>query len=167
MTVPVAGLGAISPLGWFHRPVELSFSGPIGHRIEIRDIHLSDDTGRVLLENGDFARGLDFWVFTDDTHTAWRMFNQYLMLWFETGAIGVGAFLAFAGVAMAGGIRATWNGAVTGAAVTGSIVGFLLSGLFDNLMEAPRLATLFFLVCLCGLVQWEDRRHRPRLTPRR
>lgn len=164
MTLPVAGLGGESPLGWLHRPVELSLSGPIGHRVEIRDIRLTDDAGRTLLANGDFANGLDRWVFTDDDHVHWRMFNQYLMLWFETGALGVAAFLALGGLAVAGGIRATWHGAVTGAAVTGSVVGFMASGLFDNVLEAPRLATLFFLVCLCGLVQWEDRRHRPRLV---
>jgi hypothetical protein len=164
MTLPVIGLAGESPLGWLHRPVELSLSGPIGHRVEIRDIRLTDDAGRTLLTNGDFANGLDRWVFTDDDHGHWRMFNQYLMLWFETGALGVAAFLALGGLAVAGGIRATWRGAVTGAAVAGSVVGFMVSGLFDNVLEAPRLATLFFLVCLCGLVQWEDRRHRPRLV---
>ncbi len=164
MTLPVTGLGGESLLGWLHRPVEFSVSGSIGHRIEVRDIRLSDDAGRPMLVNSDFAFGLDRWIFTDDDHVHWRMFNQYLMLWFETGALGLVAFLALAGAAVAGGIRATWRGAVTGAAVAGSVVGFLVSGLFDNVLEAPRLATLFFLVCLCGLVQWEDRRHRPRLA---
>ena len=164
MTLSVKGLGGGSLLGSLHRPVELSLAGtPIGHRVEIRDVRLSDDTGRSLLENADFTHGLDRWIFTDDSHGAWRMLNQYLMLWFETGALGVAAFLALGGLAVAGGVRATWHGAVTGAAVAGSVVGFLVSGLFDNVLEAPRLATLFFLVCLCGLVQWEDRRHRPRL----
>lgn len=167
MMVPVAGLAGQSPMGWLRRPVELSVSGQIGRRIEIRDIRLTDDAGHPLIANGDFARGLDFWGFTDDTHTAWRMFNQYLMLWFETGGLGVVAFVAFAGLALAGGARAAWNGAATGAAVSGSVAGFLISGLFDNVLEAPRLATLFFLIGLCGLVQWEDRRQRPRLIAAR
>lgn len=163
VTLPVSGLGRPSGLSGLHRPVDLSFSGSVGHRIDIGDIRLVDDAGQELLRNADFSHGLDHWVFTDDTHVAWRMFNQYLMLWFETGALGVGAFLLLAGLAVAGGMRATWHGAVTGAAVTGSLVGFLASCLFDNLLEAPRVATLFFLVCLCGLVQFEERRRRPRL----
>jgi O-antigen ligase len=129
----------------------------------VRDVHLADDAGHEMLLNGDFGLGMDRWIFTDDSHISWRMLNEYLMLWFETGLTGVVAFLALAGLAIAGGIRATWYGAVTGAAVAGSVAGFLVSGMFDNVLEAPRLATLFFLVCLCGLVQWEDRRHRPRL----
>ena len=164
MTLPLGGLGGEPLLGLLRRPVELSlFGSEPGHRVEVRDVHLTDDAGHEMLTNGDFRSGMDRWIFTDDSHISWRMLNEYLMLWFETGATGVIAFLALAGVAIAGGIRATWYGAVTGAAVAGSVVGFLVSGLFDNVLEAPRLATLFFLVCLCGLVQWEDRRHRPRL----
>ena len=30
------------------------------------------------------------------------------------------------------------------------------------LLEAPRLSALFFLICMAGLVQFEERRHRPR-----
>ena len=88
------------------------------------------------------------------------------MLWFETGALGVAAFLALSGLAFAGGCRAARQGSVTGAAVAGSVAGFLISGLFDNVLEAPRVATLFVLVCLCGLLQWEGasgspKRHHP------
>jgi O-antigen ligase len=85
------------------------------------------------------------------------MLNEYLMLWFETGGVGVLAFLALSGAAMAGGMRAAGQGAVTGAAVAGSVASFLISGLFDNVLEAPRLATLFFLVCLCGQMLWDRR----------
>jgi hypothetical protein len=41
-------------------------------------------------------------------------------------------------------------------AVAGSLASFLVSGLFDDVVEPTRLATLFFLVCLCGLMQWEE-----------
>ena len=71
--------------GLLRRPVELSLSGPQGHTIEVRDISLTDNHGNPLLANGDFADGLDRWIFTDDSHVSWRMLNQYLMLFFETG----------------------------------------------------------------------------------
>jgi hypothetical protein len=77
------------------------------------------------------------------------------MLFFETGIFGVTAFVALAGLAFAGGIRALRGGVASGAAVAGAVAGFMISGLFDNVLEAPRLATLFFLICLCGLMQWE------------
>ena len=154
-TIPAGGLGKSALFGLLRRPVELALSGPAGHRVEVRDISLTDDAGRALLVNGDFAHGLDRWIFTDDSHIAWRMLNQYLMLWFETGILGLAGFAAVSGLALAGGVRALRGGAVTGAAVAGAVAGFLVSGLFDNVLEAPRLATLFFLVCWCGLVQWD------------
>ena len=60
------------------------------------------------------------------------MDNVYLMLWFQTGILGVTACLALSGLALAGGLRAAWRVAATGAAVAGSIASFLVSGLFDD-----------------------------------
>ncbi|HEY0424885.1 MAG TPA: hypothetical protein VGC82_16325 [Rhodopila sp.] len=157
VTVPASGLGSRTLFGLLRRPVELSLYGPVGHRLEVRDIGLTDDSGVSLLANGDFAHGLDRWIFTDDSHVSWRMLNQYLMLFFETGILGLAAFLALAGLAIAGGIQALRGGSPAGAAVAGAVAGFLVSGLSDNILEAPRVATLFFLICCCGLMQWEAR----------
>lgn len=149
------GLGG--GVGWIGRPVELSLiGGPSGHRLDIRDVRLLDDGGRDVLANGDFAHGLDRWILTDDDHLSWRMKNLYLMLLFQTGAFGLMAFLAMCGLAMAGGVRAAWRGVAPGAAVAGSIAAILVSGLFDDVVEPARLATLLFLVCLCGLTLWES-----------
>jgi hypothetical protein len=160
VTVPAKGLGSRTLFGLLRRPVELSLYGPIGHRLELRDIELTDDSGVSLLANGAFAHDLDRWIFTDDSHVSWRMLNQYLMLFFETGIMGLAAFLALAGVAIAGGVRALKGGSLAGAAVAGAVAGFLVSGVSDNILEAPRVATLFFLVCCCGLMQWEARSGR-------
>jgi hypothetical protein len=214
-TMPTESLGGRSLLGLLRRPVEFSVFGSVGHGIDVRDIGLTDDDGRPVLVNGNFGHGLDRWVFTDDRHVAWRMLNQYLMLFFETGVLGVTAFIALAGLAFAGGIRAVRAGGaggavraggaggavraggagravrtggagravrtggaggavrtggagravragcIDGAAVAGAVAGFMISSLFDNVLEAPRLATLFFLICLCGLMQWEADRPPP------
>jgi hypothetical protein len=156
-TIATDGVGSRTLDGLLRRPVELSLSGPIGHTIEIRDISLTDDQGHPMLVNGDFAHGLDRWIFTDDSHVSWRMLNEYLMLFFETGALGLGAYAALAALAIAGGIRALRSGSIAGASITGAVAAFLVSGLFDNVLEAPRVALLFFLVCLCALIQWEPR----------
>jgi hypothetical protein len=81
-------------------------------------------------------------------------------LFFETGILGLAAFAGLAGLGLAGGIMAVRHGVETGAPVAGAIAGFLVSGLFDNVLEAPRLATLSFLVCWCGLLQWEAKASR-------
>ncbi len=155
--IPTNDLGRRALSGLLRRPVELALFGPVGHRIDIRDITLTNDTGQPELVNGDFTHSLDRWIFTDDSHVAWRMLNQYLMLFFETGIIGLAAFIALAGLAFAGGIRAVQRGHPIGAPVAGAIAGFMVSGLFDNVLEAPRLATLFFVICCCGLIQWQSK----------
>jgi hypothetical protein len=155
--IPTGGLGARALDGLLRRPVELSFFGPIGHTVEVRDISLTDGQGHPMLVNGDFAHGLDRWIFTDDSHVSWRMLNEYLMLFFETGVLGLAAYGALAALAIAGGIRGLRNGSISGAPITGAVAAFLVSGAFDNVLEAPRVALLFFLICVCGLLQWEAR----------
>ena len=157
-TIPVEGLGASIAGGLIRRPVELSLFGTSeGTTIAIRDIGLADDSGRQLLANGDFRQGMDRWIFTDDSHVSWRILNVYLMLLFETGWVGLAAYLAVAGLAIASGVRAAMRGDPIGGAVAGSVVSFLISGMFDNVLEAPRIATLFFLICFAGMMLWETK----------
>jgi hypothetical protein len=160
-TLATDGLGGDALSGLLRRPVELSLFGSMGQVVEVRNIELTDDAGRPALTNGDFSQGLDRWVFTDDSHVSWRMLNQYLMLFFETGSLGMATFVALAGLACAGGGRALRSGATDGSTVAGAIAGFMVCGLFDNVLEAPRLATLFFLICWCGLLQWQTGSTRP------
>jgi hypothetical protein len=155
--IPLAGLGETNVLGIFRRPVEFSVFGSVpGTAIAVRDLSLVDDFGWEVLANRDFRQGMDRWIFTDDRHTAWRMFNLYLMLLFETGLLGLVSFAALSGLAIGGGASALRRGNVMGAAIIGSITSFLVSGVFDNVMEAPRLATVFLLVCAAGLILWEQ-----------
>ncbi|MSP01409.1 MAG: hypothetical protein EXR07_10240 [Acetobacteraceae bacterium] len=153
MDIQTEGLRSAKVLGFFSRPIELSLASSIpGTTIAVRDVSLTDDFGWNILANGNFRHGLDRWSFTDDQHTAWRIFNMYLMLLFETGVLGLVSFTAMVGLAAVGGARALLRGHAMGAAVLGSIVSFLISGLFDDVFEAPRLAAVFLLVCATGLI---------------
>jgi hypothetical protein len=152
--IPVPGLATKSLFG---RPVEFSLYSPVtGSTIAVRDLSLTDDQGWEVLVNGDFRHGMDRWTFTDDSHLGWRMKNLYLMLLFETGIFGFVSFGALSALAIGGGMRALRRGEAAGAAVIGSIVSFLVSGLFDNVIEAPRLTVVFLLVAATGLILWED-----------
>jgi O-antigen ligase len=138
--------------GLLRRPVILSlFSGVPGSTIELRDVHLIDTRGRDVLANGNFAAGTKRWIATDDDHLVWRIKNQYLMTLFEGGVLGLGAFLLLSGAALYGAIRAARGGDLAAAAVAGSLMAFLCSSAFDALLEAPRIATLFYIVALLGL----------------
>jgi hypothetical protein len=163
--IPLAGLDEKRVLGMLRRPVEFSvFSTVAGTSVSVRDLSLVDDWGWEALANGDFQHGMNRWILTDDLHAAWRIFNLYLMLLFESGLLGLASFIALSGLAIAGGARALRRGEVMGAAVIGSVISFLISGLFDNVLEAPRLATIFLLICVTGLILW-DRDGGGRIEP--
>jgi hypothetical protein len=134
------------------RPVGLSlFNEDPGTTVEVTNVRLRDAQGRDIVENGDFRRGMTRWYFSDDNHIVWRIHNQYLMTLFESGFIGLAAFLVFVAAAMAGAVRAILDGEAAMAAVLGALTGFLCSSVFDYVLEAPRLATLFYLIAFFGL----------------
>ena len=150
--ISTAGLDEDVALGWLRRPVELALVVPNpGTTIDVGHIRMFDPQGHDILANGDFSRGTERWYFTDDQHLIWRIHSQYLMSWFEGGVLGLAAFLSLAGTALVGAARAMGCGDRMAAAVAGSLVAFLISGLFDYLLEAPRLSALFYLVAFTGL----------------
>jgi hypothetical protein len=149
------GLGRAALFGLLHRPVELSIFGSPG-QIEVKGLDVTDAAGRPVLSNAGFTHGLNRWLITDDSHVSWRILNVYLMLFFETGLFGLAAYLALSGAAMAAGLAGAMRGTIYGAAITGSVASFLVSGLFDNVLEAPRVGCLFFLICLAGLVRSDN-----------
>lgn len=131
------------------RPVEFWLHAHRGGSVAVRDIRLTDAGGRERIANGGFTAGTARWLFTDDQHGAWRIFNQYLTALFETGLLGLAAFLAL----LCGAIGRAWTAARGGhlawAPVAGALCAFAVSCLADAPLEAPRLATMFLV--LAGL----------------
>jgi O-antigen ligase len=154
------GLGEDVVLGWLKRPVELALFDPVpDSTIEIGHIRMFDPRDLNILSNGDFSHGMDRWYFTDDQHRIWRIHNQYLMSLFEGGFLGLVSFILLAAAAVTGAVRAMAQGNRMAAAVAASLLAFLCSSVFDYLLEAPRLSTLFYLVAFTGLTM--TTRYRP------
>ena len=99
----------------------------------------------------DFHAGMARWYFTEEEHLVWRMKNQYLMTLFETGVLGVVALFALLGAALLAALRAMRAGEPMGAVLAGSISAFAVSSVFNYLLEAPRIATLVYLLCFLAL----------------
>jgi hypothetical protein len=149
--------------GHANRPLELSFTTDAGAVIEVADVHLRDAAGRELLANGDFHEGLARWFFTDDNHLVWRMKNQALMTLFETGLIGLAALLLLIAAALRGAWRAVCAGdGAMAAAVAGGVAAFLVSSLFDAVLEAPRLAFVIYLLLAAGAALVRPKGVRPK-----
>lgn len=167
VAISSAGLGEDAILGWLKRPVELDLFDPVpGTTIEIGHIRMLDPQDRDILANGDFSRGTERWYFTDDQHLIWRIKNQYLMSLFEGGAVGLVSFVLLVGTALAGAVRAMGRGERMAAAVAASLVAFMCSGLFDYLLEAPRLAALFYIIVFSGLTMMQAPMQAPAAASR-
>jgi VanZ family protein len=159
------GLGQDAAFGWFKRPVELALFDPVpDSTIDIGHIRMLDPQGRDILANGDFSQGTERWYFTDDQHLIWRIKNQYLMSLFEAGASGLASLVLLAGTALVGALRAMGRGEQMAAAVAASLVAFLCSGVFDYLLEVPRLAALFYIIAFCGLTMMHPPLREPAVS---
>ena len=127
-------------------PLALSLhNAAFGTRIDVTQLSLRDG-GTERLDNGDFARGLDRWFVFSDAHLAWRTHNSPLQVFFEQGALGVLAWLALGLSFLTATLRSP--DLLLRAAAVAAAAGAFVVGLFDSLLDAPRL------VLLLGLVFW-------------
>jgi hypothetical protein len=151
--LPAIGLDGRPLFGRLRRPIEFAiFDAFPNTQFDIAALRLEDASGRNILADADFSQGLARWFFTDDNHAIWRIENQYLMSFFETGALGLAAFLLFAGAGLLGACRAIVRGETGAAALAASLAAFLWSSLFDCPLGVPRLAILFTLIAGAGLL---------------
>ncbi len=160
--LPPTGMGRPAGLfGWLTgRPVELALNNPVpGTTVEIDDVSLTTKTGpsagSELLVNGGFEAGTDRWFYAADNLAIWRIENMWLMTLFEQGWFGLVALALVVAAALlsllrriAGGLRAEAGAA---AVLLASLGGVLVVGLAHGLLDAPRLATLFYLLLFAAL----------------
>jgi len=123
-----------------------------GGRFDVDNVVLRDARGRELLANGDFSRGLAHWFFTSDrSHLPWHVKNLFLHVLFEQGGVAV----ALLSMLLAGSLWRITAGHARGhpiaPPVAAALIGFAVVGLFDSLLDVPRIAFLFYLLLLLGL----------------
>jgi len=96
------------------------------------------------LRNGRFRAGTEHWFFYNDfAHLPWHVKNTPLQVWFETGWLGLAAFLAalYTGLVRASRLAA---GEPLLAGLGSAIIGLMLIGIFGTPMDAARVSWLFF-----------------------
>jgi len=158
---PLDGAGVTG--GQAFAPRLLSFS--ISNRteatlLEVRDVRLIEAGGGDLLVNGDFSHDMAHWFFTSDrNHLPWHLKNVFVHVLFDQGLFGLCVFVLM----LAGGL---WRLALGSArahplapAIAGALVGFVMVGLFDSLVDVPRDAFVFYFLLLQALTL-----HGPRRT---
>ena len=130
-----------------------------GQRVEIAKLRVSGPDGSDLLVNGDFGRGMARWfIVSERIHLPWHIKSIFLNLLFDQGMLGLLFFLLLTGGAL-------WRLAVGRACrhplapcFAAAIAGFLVVGMFDSLLDVPRIAVLFYLMVLFALQLRDPRR---------
>lgn len=120
---------------------------------EVDNLKLLDSTGTNLLSNGDFSRDMAQWFFTSDRHhMPWHIKSMFMHVFFDQGVVGLVLWLTLTAGAL---WRVSCGNArhhTLSPAIAGSLLGFAVVGLFDSLLDVPRLAALYYLLVLVALV---------------
>ena len=153
MKLPFAG--TLPDPGPWYAPRLMEFSIALespGQRADIDNLRLVEADGRDLLSNGDFSSGLARWFMTSDRyHLPWHMKNLAAHVLFDQGFVGLALLGLMVALAL---LRTTLTGARhhrLAPGVAGGLAGFLVVGMFDSLLDMPRVAFLFYFLVLLGL----------------
>ncbi len=123
-----------------------------GGVLEIASIAIADSVHGPLLSNDDFSDGLAHWFFTSDrNHMPFHMKSLPAHVLFEQGLFGLALWTSLLVTVL---VRLTFGAGrqhPMAPAVVGGLVGFLIVGLFDSLIDAPRIAFLFYALMAIGL----------------
>ena len=156
---------------WQHRTLELDGKNLVGGpwyapqlavfaialettsgRVDLDNLKITNSLGQDILANGDFSADMARWFFTSDhNHLPWHAKNMFLHILFEQGIAGLVAFGLLVLAALMRSVVGRRAYHPLAPAIVAGIAGFLVVGLFDSLLDVPRVAFLFFLILLMGI----------------
>ncbi len=140
---------------WLHsQPLALLFINPNrGTLVDIDNVTLTNQAGQNLIGNGDFEMGGDRWYFYNDIkHLPWHTKNLWVHLYFELGMLGLITFMMLIGWLLNQLLRQLAHSPLA-IPFAASIAGFLVLGISDGLLDAPRSSFLFFLFVMIAANQ--------------
>ena len=143
---------------WLLRPpvqLELAASGTATSSvIDVDNLSLRAPGGEELIANGRFTQANNYWFFSSDHHhLPWHIKSLALHVLVETGWCGALSLLALLSLAGLRLLRQATGGNPCALACAAALLGFLVVGLFDSLLDVPRIALLCYLMLLCALLQ--------------
>jgi hypothetical protein len=131
-------------------PVKLSVSAG-GGAVDIDRVSLRGPDGIERVRNGDFSAELDHWLFAANDFWPWHIENLLLHTWFEQGVAGLLVLLGLLAVA-AGRLWVAPRADGLQAAFLAAIAGLVAMGMLNSVINSPRLAFVFWLLLLAGLL---------------
>lgn len=149
--------GSLGAGAWpLRAPVQLQMSTyGEGTIVDVDNVSLINlQTGAELVRNGSFTLTNDAWFFSSDRHhLPFHVKNFALNIYFELGWLGVAAFCLMLGHALVRLTSASLEGERLAQIELAALAGFLLVGLFDSLLDVPRLSLLFFLMLMLSVLR--------------
>jgi len=140
-TVELQMHGLVLSAGAVHAPRLAVFTLSLGRK------------ANKLLHNGDFEQGLARWYFTSDRyHLPFHAKNLAVHLLFEQGLLGLAGFALAVGAALWRCALGAGRHHALAPVLAGGLVGVLVVGAVDSLLDMPRVALLLWLavgVALC------------------
>jgi hypothetical protein len=140
--------GASVQRGPWYAPKLIAFSvamSTLGGQADLDNISLIRNDGRELLSNGDFEDELAHWFFSSDrNHLPWHIKSVFMHVLFDQGIVGLVLWSLLLAGALARLTIGRTKAHPLAPAVVASLVGFATVGLFDSLLDVPRVATLYY-----------------------
>lgn len=151
--------------GWRAHRIELGGHGEVRNRPQfaiaianrggeaaLTALSLRGADGRELLKNGDFRDGLERWLATSERHhLPWHAKNIGLHLLYEQGLVGLLLGASLFALALGRLMLGSASDHPLAPAMAGALIAFLCVGLFDSLLDAPRVAFVFYSLLLLSL----------------
>lgn len=129
----------------------------LGATADIDNVDLFGPQGDSLLNNGGFQRDMAYWFFTSDRdHLPWHIKSIFVNALFDQGFAGLTAFLTLTLGALGRITLGQARAHPLSPYLAASITGFLIVGLFDSLLDVPRVALLFYLLIFIALIVRPD-----------
>ena len=114
--------------------------------IDIRNISLTTSDQANLIRNGDFSKGMDFWLFTADKHIPWRTENLWVQILFDQGWLGLITFTIILLHLLIHLYKNILKGDYFSAIMLSSVIGLLIVGITDSPFDMPMITLLFFVI---------------------
>jgi hypothetical protein len=135
-----------------HSPVFSMALDGRGQSLEVAEVSLKDAEGIEWLVNGGFEQGLARWLPSSDLHhLPWHAKSLPLHVGVEQGLVGVALAAALVLLAFARLMLGEARDHPLAPALAAALLGFLVVGLFDSLVDATRLAFLFLTLLALSL----------------
>lgn len=143
------------PAGPIPRSVKFALHSPAaGVVVDVAQLRLVAEDGSELIVNGDFARGLDRWLFSTNVDPPYHVHSLPAGVLFEQGWLGVAAWGLLLGTALARGLALAWQGSLQAATAVAAVAAFLASGALNTLIDQPRFLWLLLVCAWCCMVAW-------------